>query len=155
MATYNTYPDGRPILKAGGGNAAGFPMVTVLEGLFDAYKRNLVAADIVQLIQIPKGTLVHAVGYEIITADAGQTIHLGDEATAAGYFSAANVATQGAKAVTSLVLATGTPNTVVGYSGGKFYATAATLDLTVPSTMALDTLKIRVFAIASILGMST
>lgn len=141
MATYSTYPDGKPILGASGGNAAGFPMVTVLEGTFDASKLALVAADVVQLINIPAGTLVHATGYEVLVGDATETMNIGDGGNVSRYFTAADVGTTGNK-------------TALGIATGYFYSAADTIDLTVPAADAADVLKIRVFVVCSILGMT-
>lgn len=152
MATYTTYSDTTPITRSGGGNAASYPAVTVLENIFDASLRNLAAADVATVLDIPAKTLVMNVFYEVLTADATQTINLGDGTDPDGFFAAADVGTLGNKAMMSLALTEATPNTVTRYTGGKFYSAADTIDIEVPSGKALDTLKIRVCAVVAALG---
>lgn len=152
MTTYTTYTDGATVTASGGSNAAGFPAVTVIENIFDAGRRNLAAADVVEVLSIPAKTKVLDLFYEVLTADATQTINVGDGDDADGFFAAADIGTAGNKAALSLALTTGTPNTVTGYSGGKFYSAADTIDITVPSGKALDTLKIRFCAVVAQFG---
>ena len=119
----------------GGGNAAGTPAADVLQAVFDAATLNLAAADVVELIAVPAGTWVEKVHYEVLTADATQTLNIGDGANVAGYVAAADVGTAA--------------NSGIGagaFASGKYYAAADTIDLEVPATKALDTLKIRVTA---------
>jgi len=144
MATYTTYSDGTTVTASGGSNAAGFPAVTVIENIFDAGRRNLASADVIELIKIPAKTRVLNVFYEVLTADATQTVSIGDATDPDGYLAAADVGTDGNVGCSTLALTTGTPNTVTGYSNGKFYSAADTIDLVVDSGKALDTLKLRV-----------
>lgn len=141
MTTYTTYADGVTATVAGGSNAAGFPAVTVLENVFDASRRNLAAADVIELISIPAKTYVLKVFYEVLTADATQTLNVGDGTDPNGYVAAADVGTAG--------------NNGVGagaYASGVYYSAADTIDIEVPSGKAYDTLKVRVFAHAVVLG---
>lgn len=141
MATYTTYPDGRSITASSGYNAAGAPAVTVITGEFDASLRTLAAADVVTLLDIPARTFVHKVFYQVLTADATQTLNIGDGSDVDGFVAVADVATVG--------------NTGMGagaYSAGKFYTAADTIDLEVPTGKALDTLKIRVSATVTLLA---
>ena len=65
----------------------------------------------------------------------------GDGTDPDGYVAVADVATAG--------------NSGVGagaYAAGKFYAAADTIDLEVPATKALDTLKVRVVALVAAIG---
>lgn len=141
MATFSTYANGKSTI-VGGSNAAGYPANTVLVGEYDASKRApLAAADVVQLIDIPAGTLVHAVVYEVVTADATQTFNIGDGTDVDGYVAAASAALGSGKGAGALIVA-----------GGTYYAAADTIDLEVPATKALDTLKVKVSVIATIVG---
>jgi hypothetical protein len=141
MATYTTYTDGATVTASGGSNAAGFPDVTVITNVFDAGRRNLAAADVVQLISIPAKTYVLKVMYEVLTEDATQTLNIGDGTDPDGYTVAGDVGTAG--------------NTAVGagaFATGKYYSTADTIDLEVPVGKALDTLKVRVCAVVAQFG---
>lgn len=135
MATYTTYNDGKTIAASSGGNYAGSPVVTVLTGVYDASKRALAAADVAEVINVPAGTYVMKVFYRVVTGDATQTLNVGDGADPDGYVAAADVATAGNSGVGAGALAT-----------GKYYATADTIDIEVPATKALDTLKVIVSA---------
>lgn len=133
MATFTTYLDGKGTAAGSGGNYAGSPVQTMLVGVFDAAKRSLAAADVVELINIPAGTYVTKVFYRVLTGDATQTMNVGDGADPDGYVAAADVATAGNAGVGAGALAT-----------GKFYAAADTIDIEVPATKAYDTLKVEV-----------
>lgn len=152
--TYTTYELGDSIAANSGGNAAGFPAQTVLVGEFDAARRVLAAADVVEVITIPAGTQVDRVAYEVLTADATMTVDIGDGATVDGYFADADIGTLGNNAMTALALTDGTPNTVTRFTGGKYYSSADTIDIYVPAAKALDTLKIRIYVVCTVLGLS-
>lgn len=79
MADYTTYPNGEPIARAGGANAAGFPMYTVWEVTLDLAERNLAAADTISsLMSIPANTIIDHAVMEVITAlPATTTISIG------------------------------------------------------------------------------
>jgi hypothetical protein len=140
MATFTTYStDGKTIAATSGGNYAGSPIVTMLTNVFDASKRNLAAADVAEVLNIPAGTYVMKVFYRVLTADATQTLNVGDGADPDGYVAAADVATAGNNGVGGGALAT-----------GKYYATADTIDIEVPATKAFDTLKVVVSALCVI-----
>lgn len=141
MATFSTYSDGSSVLNKGGSNAAGYPAVTIFENTFDAGKRNLAAADVVQLINIPANSFVVKVMYKVLSGDATQTLNVGDGTDPDGYVAAADVATAG--------------NSGVGagaYASGKFYAAADTIDLEVPAAKAFDTLVVKVVAVVAVMG---
>jgi len=97
---------------------------------------------------------VDKVLYEVITADATQTMSIGDGSGTSSYIADADVATAGNTGHSALTLTEATPNTVTGYTGGKFYSAADTIDLLVPSGKVWDTLKVRVYAICTILGVA-
>lgn len=138
MATFNTYANGTSTVSTAKANA-GFPAVTTLEQTFDATKRTLAAADVVELISVPAGTHVHAVYFEVLEADAAQTFDVGDGTDVDGFVAAADAATLGY-------------GLGAGVNVGKLYTAADTIDLNVPATMALDTLKVRVVAMVTMLG---
>lgn len=142
MANYTTYANGDLIARGSGSNAAGLPAVTAFEGTFDASRRNLAAADTVELIVLPAGSFVHKVCIQVITADATQTLNVGDSADPDGYVAAADVGTAGTRAIGAGAFA----------AAGKFYATGGTITLEVPATKALDTLKVRVVAFVEAMG---
>ena len=147
MATYNAYPgaDGALIVDGNGSNAAGAPAVTVLDGTFDASLLNLAANDVVEVIKVPKGTLVLNVMYEVINGDATQTVNIGDGADVDGWVAAASVATAGATGLGAGALAS---------AGGKFYSADDTIDIECPTAKAHDTMKIRVFTHAVMCGVA-
>lgn len=138
MATFTTYANGTSTVNSAVA-AASFPVVTTVENTFDATKRNLVAADVVEMISIPAGTQVHAVYWEVLEVDAAQTFDVGDGTDVDGFVAAASAATA-------------TRGLGAGVAVGKFYAAADTIDLSVPATMALDTLKVRVVAMVTMMG---
>ena len=139
MATYSTYTNGGSILNRGGANAAGVPAVTVITNVFDAAERNVIAADVVQLLTIPARTMVHGVQYQVLTGEAAQTMSLGHGGAATQYASAVDVATTGNTACSA-----GTTEI--------YYSAADTIDITVPSLKAYTTLKVRVSAICTLFG---
>lgn len=134
------------------GNAAGYPAHDMIEATYDATENVGAAADVFQMIAVPAGTFVHRVFYEVLAADATQTMNVGDGSDVDGFIAAADVGTAGNKGVTTFALTEGAPNTVTGYSGGKFYSAADTIDIEVPATKAYDTLKVRIVAEVSYMG---
>lgn len=102
----------------------------VLRNRLDFKAAPKVATTVVPVLDIPAGTLVQRVGYTVVTPEggtAGGTV--GDGAAVAGFFATVNMnAAAGTKAISTLALTTGTPNTVTGYTAGKFYTAADTID---------------------------
>lgn len=150
MTAYTTYTDGTTIAAGSGGNHAGTPARTVLTGVYDASKRNMVAADTAAVLNIPAGTIVEKVVLEIITAEAtsAQTISVGDSDGTSSWVSAVNSsAAAGTKylGAGAYAIATGTSAT-----NGKLYSAADTLDLLVPTSMVTTTFKCKVHAICTI-----
>lgn len=97
--------------------------------VLDCSVRPLANGDVVQMLQIPAKCRVERLFYEVTTAEgAAVTFTLGDGADADGFIPSINGNALGS-GVSSLALAEGGPNTIVGYSGGKYYATADTIDL--------------------------
>lgn len=142
MATYTTYTDGTNIAAGSGGNYAGSPCRTVLTGTYDATRRNTTAADVIEVLNIPAGTVVENVVLEVITieATATPTIAVGDGGGTTSWVGATSTATA-AKTL-------GAGAYVV--AGGKFYAAADTIDLVIPAGDAATTLVCKVHAICSI-----
>lgn len=138
--------------KGNVGNAAGSPAHDMITATYDASVTAGAAADVFQMIAVKKGTFVHRVYYQVLAGDASQTVDIGDGATVDGYFADLDVATTGATGVSTLALTEGTPNTVTGYSAGKYYTADDTIDLVVPATKAWDTLKLKIVAEVSYMG---
>jgi hypothetical protein len=103
--------------------------------------------DVAQVLNIPAGCLVLAAGWEIVKAEGGAAAGTyGDGADVDGYHGTFNGnATAGTVVVSTLALAEAAPNTVSGYTAGKLYATADTIDLV--TTNALDAAIVKFFAI--------
>lgn len=150
MTTYTTYVDGTTVKSESGHNAAGSPARTVIVGTYDAGRRNGAAADVIEVLAIPANTFVEQVHYEVLTGEASQTMSVGDGSGTSSWVAAADVATTGNSGVSSLALTTGTPNTVTGYSSGKLYTAADTIDILVPSGKAYTTLKVRLSAVVTL-----
>lgn len=138
MTTYTTKTDGRTITASGGSNAAGTPAMTVLTNVYDAAERPMTAADVAEVLAIPAHTFVHTVFYEVLLGQSGQTMDLGI-AGSTEYGSAVDVATTG-------------NNLGAAYTVGSYFATADTIDVTVPSGKAYTTLKVRVSAAVTLFG---
>jgi hypothetical protein len=93
MANYNTYPNGEPIKRSGGANAASYPAHTSWVQTFDFSERTLGIGDtILEFMDLPANTLVQAVTMEVLTAlPATCTVsigHVGTTTVAAGFVSA-------------------------------------------------------------------
>lgn len=150
MTAYTTYYNGHTVAATSGGNAAGFPSFDVIQNVFDAATRNLTAADTVEVLNIPANTYVAHVFYKVLTADGSQTMSLGDGSGTSSWISAADVGTEGNAGCSSLALTAGSGpgyvESITGYSGGKFYSAADTIDILVPGGKAYDTLKVLVCA---------
>lgn len=152
MTTYTTYSSGASIAGTSGANAAGFPAVTVFTGSFDASKRNLAQNDVAEVVTIPAGTLVLGVMWEVETVEgAARNFAVGDGSDTDGFITttSANSATTGASA---LALTEGTPNTITGYSAGKYYSAADTIDVLAVTSGGLTTCKINLRVIAVVSG---
>ena len=102
----------------------------VLKSTIDFKAAPALAAAVVAALAIPAGTLVQRVGYTVITPEGGTAAGtLGDGADVDGYIAAVNLnSAAGTKAISALALTEGAPNTVTGYSNGKFYTAADTID---------------------------
>jgi len=102
----------------------------------------LAASDVLEVIPIPAGTVVSNVGMEVVTVAASGTIAIGDGTAAAGY--------QAAQAVSATGFFSGVPVLSAGaftpsLSGGKLYAAADTIDITI-GTAVPALAVVRIFA---------
>lgn len=104
------------------------------------------SGDVIEAIPLPAKSFVLAVGYDVTTAEgASATFDLGDGSDTDGYLNdiSLNSVASGAMA---LALTEGTPNTIAGYSNGKYYSAADTIDVLVNSA-SVDAAKVRIWAL--------
>jgi hypothetical protein len=103
----------------------------------------LAATDILEVIPIPAGTIVSNAGMEVTTA-AGvtSTLSIGDGAAAAGYLAATSVNATGWSGGVPVLAAGAFAPTL---SGGKLYATADTIDVTIGTAVPAAAV-VRIFA---------
>lgn len=105
----------------------------------------LTSGDVLEVIQLPAKTYVLAVGLDVTTAEGGTlTIDIGDGSAADGYLDGVDANTVASYA-SALALTEGAPNTVTGYSAGKYYAAADTID--VKTVNAADAAVMRLWAL--------
>lgn len=105
----------------------------------------LTSGDVLEVIQLPAKSYVMAVGLDVTTAEGGTlTIDIGDGSAADGYLDGVN-ANAVASYASTLALTEGAPNTVKGYSAGKYYAAADTID--VKTVNAADAAVMRLWAL--------
>lgn len=100
------------------------------------------------IIDIPANTYVAMVRAEVLVVEgAARNFDVGDGDNAAGYHSArsANAIAEFCSAPVSLT--EGAPNTVTGFSNGKYYAAADTIDVRAPSAGGLAAAKIKFTAL--------
>ena len=149
MTLHKNYLDGTPVVRSGGSNAAGFPMVTVLENTYDAIRRPMDAGDELELINVPAGTYVMKVFVHVLNGQADQTLDVGDGADPNGWVAVADVSTTGTRAMGAGEYAAGAdPFPLVG----KFYSAADTIDIECPGGKEFTTLKVRVVALCLMMG---
>lgn len=142
MAIQATYTDGTTIAAVSGGNYAGTPVRTVLTGVYDASRLNVVSGDVIPVVNFPAGTIIENVVLEVLTGQATVTLALGITGTTAGYLAATAVATAGVKTA-------GTVASLVADGVGALNTTAGTVDLLVGGATA-TTVKVRVHVICTI-----
>ena len=102
--------------------------------------------DIAELIAVPANCSVIGIRWEILVVEgAARNFAIGDGAGTSSYIAttSANSLAEGAMA---LALTEGTPNTITGYSDGKYYAAADTIDILAVTSGGLTTCKLRVVA---------
>ena len=88
----------------------------------------LAASDVLEVVPIPAGTIVRNVGLTVSTVAASGTIAIGDGSAAAGFLAAQAVSSTGVFGGVP-VLASGAFAPTL--SGGKVYAAADTIDITI------------------------
>ena len=94
----------------------------------DFSKTPATSAEVLALFNVAKNTYVFKVFALCTTVEGGAAnLDIGDGADVDGFLVDFNVNSLGA-ATNTLALTEGTPNTVTGYSNGKFYAAADTID---------------------------
>lgn len=105
----------------------------------------LANGDGLEVLRIPAKTLVLRVGLDVTTAEGGTcTIDVGDGTDPDGFLDGVNANTV-ASYCSALALAEAAPNTVVGYSNGKYYSAADTIDVVFVN--AADAAVMRVWAL--------
>ena len=104
----------------------------------------LAAADVLEVIPVPAGTLVSNVGMSVITA-AGvtSTIAIGDGTAATGYLAATSANATGISGGVPVLSAGAFAPTL---SGGKVYSAADTIDITIGTAVPAAAV-VRVFAL--------
>lgn len=122
--------------------------IQTLESTYDFALTSASANAVIELIQIPAGSIVNEVIVEVLTVEDGGTFDIGDGNDVDGYHDgiSATVATTNSL---SLVLSEAAPNTVLGYSNGqKLYTATDSIDIKVLG-QTFDEMKIRVRAIVT------
>lgn len=119
----------------------------VLENVIDFSINTMAQNDIAQLLNIPAKTLVQAVQWEVERVEgAARNFAIGDGADDDGFITTTTANTL-ASGCSGLTLTEATPNTVTGYSNGKYYSAADTIDLKAVTSGGLTTGKIRIKAV--------
>jgi hypothetical protein len=126
-------------------NHAGAVKAFVVEQVIDFSQTLAASGDVIQAINVQPGWFVAAVLVETLKAEgAAATANVGDGALATGFMTAANLNLLG-MTKSNLTLTEAAPNTVTGYTAGKLYTAADTIDLVVSA--ALDAAKVAVRAL--------
>jgi len=108
----------------------------------------LASGDVLEVIPVPAKSLVMRVGYDVTTAEgATATFDLGDGSDADGYLNDISLNSV-ASGVMALALTEGTPNTISGYSNGKYYSDADTIDITLNNN-AINVAVVRLWALVA------
>jgi hypothetical protein len=134
----------------------GLEKVRVLEATLDfadiaAYRSAngltaLAANDIYQVFNINAKALVLRVGMDVTVAEgATATLAVGDGDDDDGFLTASSINSVTSYA-SALALTEGTPNTITGYSGGKYYSAADTIDIKLGHN-SIDAAVVRVWAL--------
>lgn len=106
---------------------------------------NRSAGDVLQLIHVPANSFVRRVAYKVENVEGATfTFDLGDGADANGYVATANGNALGG-GCNQLSLTEGAPNTVTGYSNGKYYSAADTIDMVLGHNV--DAAKVTIVAL--------
>lgn len=129
----------------------GYPVDTkIISKVYDAQVNPASAADVIQLLPIGAKTFVHKVFVEVIRAEGGTfTFDVGDADDPNGFLATVNGNTTGTS-ISTLALTEGTPNTVTGYFGGKYYSADDTIDIVLGHNV--DNVKLKVSALITYFG---
>ncbi len=126
-------------------NHAGARTAFVVEQTIDFAKNVAASGDVIQSLNVYPGWFVQAVLVDVLKAEGGAlTANVGDGALATGFMTAANLNALG-MTKSNLTLTEAAPNTVTGYTAGKLYTAADTIDLVLSA--AADAAKVRVLAV--------
>lgn len=118
----------------------------IAEATFNASVQNLAQNDVAQLIAVPAKTIITGVFWEIETVEgASRNFAIGDGSDTDGYITT-TTANSLATGTSGLSLTEGTPNTITGYSNGKYYSAADTIDVLAVTSGGLTACKLRVIA---------
>ncbi len=108
----------------------------------------LASGDVLEVIPVPAKSLVMRVGYDVTTAEgATATFDLGDGSDTDGYLNDVDLNSV-ASGVMALTLAEAAPNTVAGYTNGKYYSAADTIDVTLNNN-AINVAVVRLWALVA------
>lgn len=113
---------------------------------FSVAANQLAQNDIAEIIAVPANCAVTGIRWEILVVEgAARNFGIGDGSGTSSYIAStsANSISEGAMA---LALTEGVPNTVTGYSSGKYYAAADTIDVLAVTSGGLVACKLRVVA---------
>jgi hypothetical protein len=151
-----TYTDSLGFDKGSAGfHATGLDKISRVEVVLDFAKITaaraaasataLTSGDVIEAIPLPAKSLVLRVGLDVTTAEGGTlTIDVGDGSDTDGYLDGVNANTA-ASYCSALVLTEGAPNTITGYSNGKYYSAADTIDVVIVN--AADVAVMRLWAL--------
>lgn len=130
------------------------PFKTVTKSVVvDFSKRVLIQNDVAQVIDIPADTFVRLVRWEVLKVEgAARNFSIGDGVNAAGYIASTsgNALAEGISG--PIALTEGVPNTITGFSGGKYYPVADTIDVTAVTLGGLTTCILKVTAVMDVLS---
>jgi hypothetical protein len=112
----------------------------------------LTAGDALEVIRIPAGTQVVAVGLSVTTAEGGTlTVDVGDGDDPDGWLDGVNANTAAGYSSSTVTISEGTPNTISpAFAFGKYYGAEDTID--VKTVNAADTAVMTVWAIVANVG---
>lgn len=127
MADFTLYPNGEPIGRAGGANAASYPAVTVFENSYDSGYATVTNGDVcTEFLLIPAGSYVLGVMVDVQGTEAAVTLDVGDATDPNGYVAAADLSVAGRVAGAGAYL-----NNVGAMPTPQFYAADTWLQFTV------------------------
>lgn len=96
MADFTTFPNGEPIGRGAGANAASYPAFTVFEHTYDAKEGNVTNGDVcTEFIKLPAGSFVLGAQIDVLEAEAAVTVAVGDATDPDGYVAAQSMAAVG------------------------------------------------------------